>query len=129
MLVPGPVPEPPEVPVNTINATSAVLSWDPPSDANGVITLYAVNLVVVSSDASTFNSTSSQGRRMKRETSVDMMVSEECIKGVENNANRNITVGGDQTSLSLRDLSESSISSGGFRGVSVVSIETPFALR
>ena len=109
MLVPGLVSEPPEVPVDTINATSAFLSWDPPPDANGVITKYTVNLVVISSDASTFDSTSSQGRRRKRETSVDMMVSEECIKGGENNADRNITVDGNQTSLSLRDLSESSI--------------------
>ena len=69
-------------------------------DNTGVITRYIVNYVAVSS-------TPLQGMgRRRRETEV---VRNECILGGQVNVNRNMTVDGTQTTATLTDLSEHTI--------------------
>ena len=75
---------------------SAVVRWSPPSDPNGVILSYTVNLVAVSS-------TPLWGtRRHQRQTSA---VRVECTLGGQTNINRDITVHGMQTIATLTELS------------------------
>ena len=95
--VPGPVPQPPVVQNDTICSTSALVTWNPPEDPNGIIRNYTVNLMALSSDA---GNSQGRGRRKRQSSAVDI----ECITG--SNVEQNITVGGDQTSLRLNNLSE-----------------------
>ena len=82
---------------DTINSTSALVTWNPPEDPNDIIRNYTVNLMALSSDAG-----NSHGRgRRKRQSSAVII---ECI--TDSNVEQNITVGGDQTSLRLNNLSE-----------------------
>ena len=80
---------------------SAVVRWNPPADSNGVILSYTVNYVVVS------NTSSQDTGRHRRQTSG---ASVECILGGEANVNRNMTVDGTQTSATLTELSEYTLS-------------------
>ena len=96
LAVPEPIPEPPVVNETTISPTTAVLTWDVPIP-NGVIISYTVGLVGLSTvNGSTSNSGTGRRRRRKRDTLIVSCVGE----------NRNITVGGDQTSLEVTDLSQ-----------------------
>ena len=80
---------------------SAVVRWNPPADSNSVILSYTVNYVVVS------NTSSQDTGRHRRQTSG---ASVECILGGQANVNRNVTVDGTQTSASLTELSEYTLS-------------------
>ena len=78
--------------MSAINATSVTLTWDPPTDPNGIITSYTVNLEVVTQvDENT--------SRKKRETASTINIL--CISG---GVNRNIDVDPSMTSLSVNDL-------------------------
>ena len=83
--------------MDEITSTSAVVRWDPIPErlANGEIIDYVVNYRL-----------SEFARRMKRQI-INGMIVEECINGGAGNADRNLTVGGDQTSATLRNLSKS----------------------
>ena len=83
--------------IDTINSISALITWNPPEDPNGIIRNYTVNLMALSSDAG-----NSQGRGRRKRLSSAVII--ECITG--SNVEQNITVGGDQTSLRLNNLSE-----------------------
>ena len=82
---------------DTINSTSAFISWNPPEDPNGIIRNYTVNLMALSSDA---GNCQERGRRKRQSSAVII----ECI--TDSNVEQNMTVGGDQTSLRLNNLSE-----------------------
>ena len=98
LLSPAPgTPAPPMIPaMDEITSSSAVVRWDPIPErfANGEITNYVINYRI-----------SEAINRMKRQT-IDGMVAPECIIGGTENADRNLTVGGDQTNATLRDLSK-----------------------
>ena len=83
--------------MDEITSTSAVVRWNPIPErlANGKIIDYVVNYRL-----------SESVHRMKRQT-IDGMIVEECINGGAGNADRNMTVDGDQTSATLRYLSKS----------------------
>ena len=83
---------------DTINSTSAVITWNPPEVPNGIIRNYTVNLMALSSDA---GNSQRRGRRKRQSPGLNI----ECI--TDSNVEQNITVGGDQTSLRLNNLSES----------------------
>ena len=80
-----------------IGPFSAIVRWDPIPErlANGEITSYVINYGI-----------SESANRMKRQTVVGMVVPPECIIGGAENADRNLTVGGDQTSATLQNLSK-----------------------
>ena len=82
---------------DTITNTSAVISWDPPSDSNGVIISYTVQYGAVSMAA---------GGRRRRQIGELLP---ECIFGGEGNIDRMAVVPGTNTSLSLDQLSESEV--------------------
>ena len=76
-LAAGPVAGPPEVPVENISSSSALLIWDIPDRPNGIILSYTVRLVVLSS------------------------VEDVCITRLGRGVDENITVDGNQTSLQV----------------------------
>ena len=89
-------PAPPMVPtMDEVTSTSAIVRWNPIPErfANGEITNYVINYRI-----------SEPANRMKRQT-VNGMVVPECVIGGIENADRNLTVGGDQTSATLQNLS------------------------
>ena len=95
--MPGNVPRPPEPsPNDTISSTSVTVRWNPPSDPNGEITNYTVNFVATSSTPV------SRRKRQAAELRV------ECIRGGEDNVDRDIIVEGNppNTFVTLDDLSE-----------------------
>ena len=98
-IVPGEVPRPPPVDNADITSSSAVVTWNPPPDPNGVVLSYTVNFAAVSM----VNSAPQDMGRRRRQTSV---VTSECILGGEMNINRNITVV--ETTATLTNLSECS---------------------
>ena len=73
--------------MDEITSSSAIVCWNPIPErfTNGEITNYVINYRV-----------SESVNRLKRQT-VDGMVVSECIIGGAENADRNLTVGGDQT--------------------------------
>lgn len=83
-----------------IGPFSAIVRWDPipPRGANGEITNYTVNYRIS-------EPTMSSSSRKKRQI-VDGMLVEACITGGADNIDQNLTVGGDQTSANLRNLSK-----------------------
>ena len=87
--------------MENITATSALVSWGPPPDANGVIISYTVNFVIV--ELVTEASGNVSGSRRKRQVGNSIM---ECVVGSGDNVDRNVTVDGNQTSTTLSDLSE-----------------------
>ena len=97
----GEVPPPPPVDERELTPYSAVVRWNPPADSNGVILSYTVNYVVVS------NTSSQDTGRRRRQTSG---ASVQCILGGQANVNRNMTVDGTQTSATLTELSEYTLS-------------------
>ena len=96
-LVPGEVSRPPPVDNADITSSSAVVTWNPPIDPNGVVLSYTVNFAAVSM----VNSAPQDTGRRRRQTSV---VTSECILGGEMNIDRNITVV--ETTATLTNLSE-----------------------
>jgi len=99
LLVPEPPPAPPPVPRENIAATTAVIGWNPPADANGVIISYTVNIVAVS----LLNEVTSQKRRRKREMT-EMMTFEECAARMGRQVDSNETVPGNTTNLTVNNL-------------------------
>ena len=96
--------------VNATTATSALLNWNAPNDANGMIVNYVVNLVAIAQatgSSSSEGSRSGGGTRRKRETSGFMAVNIACIVGGGSGVDRNFTVDPSTTSLTVNDLSES----------------------
>ena len=88
--MPQPPDQPPEVSPETITSTSALIEWAEPSEPNGVILGYTVNLVAVGQ--------ASRRRRRRQASELEM-----CVLGdVESDLN----VPGNQTSLVLSDLSK-----------------------
>ena len=109
-LVPGQVGKPPPVNVSTLTSTGVLLSWSPPADHNGVITMYRINVQAISSDPAGFAMGMGGGvgdRRRRRQTLgvMDMVVTS-CISGGEDFVERNFTTDGDQTLYLLDDLSK-----------------------
>ena len=94
---PGEVPRPPPVDGRNLTPFSAVVRWNPPANPNGVILHYTVNFVAVSSTPS--QATGHQRRQVGG-------VRVECILGGQMNINRNMTVDGTQTTVTLTELSE-----------------------
>lgn len=94
--VPGNVPQPPEVNPGDINTTTALVSWLPPPDPNGIILRYAVRYVAVSMAAG------EEGRGRRQAESI----LPECIMGGQGNINRTEIVPGTETSLWLTNLSQ-----------------------
>ena len=88
-----------------ITATSAVVGWGPPPDANGVIISYTVNFVIV--DLVTEASGNMSGSRRRRQVGNSIM---ECVVGGGDNIDRTVTVDGTHTSTTLSDLSELEVS-------------------
>lgn len=86
--------------MSEIESTAAIVRWDPvPLElANGEILNYTVNYRIS-------EPTMSSSSKKKRQVVNDMLV-EECINGGAENANRNLTVGGNQNSALLENLSE-----------------------
>ena len=88
-LSPAPgTPAPPMVPaMDEITSLSAIVRWNPIPErfANGEITNYVINYRIYES--------------------VNRLVVPECIIGGAENADRNLTVGGDQTNATLQNLS------------------------
>ena len=93
-VAPGLVPVPPEVLMRDINATTVILRWDPPPSPNGVITLYSVNLEVLTE-------VDMMKSRKKRQTASTINI--DCISG---GVDRNIDVNPPMTSLPVNDLGE-----------------------
>ena len=79
-----------------ITSSSAIVCWNPIPErfANGEITNYVINFRI-----------SESVHRLKSQTTDSMVVSK-CIIGGAGNADRNLTVGGDQTNATLRNLSK-----------------------
>ena len=99
---PGEVPRPPPVPLgDLLSSFSVMVRWNHPTDPNGVVLRYIVNYVAVSS-------TPPQGMRRRRRETDGVKV--ECILGQDMNINRNMTVDGTQTSATLTELSECTLS-------------------
>ena len=96
--VPGPAPQPPDVPQSNILAFSATVLWQPPPqmDLNGIIIQYTVNFVLLSNE----------GMRARVQRPASGNIDTACINGGEANIYRNITVPGNTTSLLLPSLSE-----------------------
>ena len=95
---PGEVPRPPPPgPEDFLSPFSVIVRWNPPTDPNGVILLYIVNYVAVSSMPP-----QDMGRRRRQTNGVRV----ECILGEDMNVSRNMTVDGTQTTATLTDLSE-----------------------
>ena len=88
--MPPAVEQPPEVSLETITSTSALIEWVKPSEPNGVILGYTVNLVAVGQ--------ASRRRRRRQASELEM-----CVLG---DVESNIDVPGDQTSLRLSGLSK-----------------------
>ena len=76
---------------------SAVVRWNPPTNANGVILHYTVTVVAISSSPS-----QSSGRQRRQVGGVRV----ECILGGQMNVNRNMTLDGTQTTATLTELSK-----------------------
>ena len=97
-LSPAPgTPAPPMVPaMDEITSSSAIVHWNPIPErfANGEITNYVINYRI-----------SESVNRLKRQI-IDGMVVSECVIGGAENADRNLTVGGDQTNATLQNLSK-----------------------
>ena len=87
--VPGDVPRPPEVPPEGISATGAILAWSRPTDPNGIITGYTVNVLAV-------ESRSSQPGSPTRRRQVGGVVTE-CAMGMGAEPNQTLSVPGTQT--------------------------------
>lgn len=103
---PGQVALPPAVDQATLTSTSVQLRWNPPADPNGVITMYNVNVEVVSTDPGAYFMGMGMGsgnRRRKRQT---QLVNTNCIQG-DVGLRANITISGSHTSLQLTGLCES----------------------
>ena len=81
-IVPGQVDLPPLVSGDQITATTAAVTWEPPTDPNGIIIGYRVTYIVVA----TLPDNKS-----------------ECVKGAPE---RNVSVDGDSTEVMLTDLSK-----------------------
>ena len=81
--------------MDEVTSSSAIVRWNPIPErfANGEITKYVINYRI-----------SEPANRMKRQT-VNGMVVPECVIGGIENTDRNLTVGGDQTSATLQNLS------------------------
>ena len=98
--MPGEVSKPPVVSQDDIiSSTSVTVRWDPPSDPNGDIIRYTVNFVAISSTPV------SRRKRQADELRV------ECIRGGEDNVDRDISVEGNppNTFVTLVNLSEYSM--------------------
>ena len=82
--------------MDEITSSSAVVQWNPIPErfAHGEITNYVINYRI-----------SDSPNRMKRQI-INSMVVPECIIGGIENADRNLTVGGDQTNIMLQNLSK-----------------------
>uniref|UniRef100_A0A1X7SE74 Fibronectin type-III domain-containing protein n=1 Tax=Amphimedon queenslandica TaxID=400682 RepID=A0A1X7SE74_AMPQE len=61
--IPGPVPQPPPVPEEDIKSTEALVKWNPPPNANGVILEYKVIAFPLRPNNSSLNIDSSRRRR------------------------------------------------------------------
>ena len=98
--VPGTVAPPMILFMEDIGPFSAIVHWDPIPErfANGDITNYIINYGI--SDPFMYSS-----NRRKRQI-VDGVLVPECINGGVENVDRNMTVGGDQTSATLLNLSK-----------------------
>ena len=103
-IAPGPVDTP--VMPTEISSTSVVLNWKTPSDPNGNITDYKVNLFILSTDRLEYKNSKTSTRR-KREVTVNDAVTVACVAGNIANVDRNITTGSAITTLTLSDLSTS----------------------
>ena len=82
--------------MDEITSSSAIVRWNPIPErfANGEIINYVINYRI-----------SVSMNRLKRQTA-DSMVVPECIIGGAGSIDRNLTVGGDQTNATLRNLSK-----------------------
>lgn len=91
---PGPsTPEqPPPVPGDLITSTSVTLKWNEPCPPGGIINRYTVNLVVT--------------RNLFLEHHKTDIIKLDCVIGGKDGVNRNFSVPGNQTSLTVNDLSE-----------------------
>ena len=98
--VPGVISQPPIVDRSGIRTTSAVITWDPPSDPNGIILNYAIRYVAVAMASGS----GMQQLRGKRQTGGSLLP--QCIEGGPDNINRTDIVNGTTTSHTLTDLSE-----------------------
>ena len=97
--VAGEVSRPPEIPQSDIGPTSARVSWSPPSDPNGVITRYTVNVVACG--------TRPLPTRKRQLQEANLL--ENCVMGGAGNIDRNLLFSGDTTSAELQDLSMSCV--------------------
>ena len=97
LTVPGSVPQPPVVDTDTITTTTAVITWPPPTDPNGVVIRYTVQYIAV-------GIAGSSQRRKRRQTGSELLP--ECIYGGVEKINRTQDVPGTETSLTLNQLSE-----------------------
>ena len=84
-----------------INPMSATVRWAPVSEAlaNGPVISYTVNYVIA-------GPLMGSSMRRKRQI-VEGMLVEDCIIGGTDNRDRNVTVGGNETSVTLQTLSKS----------------------
>ena len=81
----------------TIATTTAVITWDPPTDPNGVVIRYTVQYIAV-------GIAGGSQRRKRRQTGSELLP--ECIYGGVENINRTQVVPGTEMSLTLDQLSE-----------------------
>ena len=84
-------------PEDFASPNEATLRWMVPDDPNGEIISYNVDIGVISTD---FSPASQQGRRKRQ----DAIIQEECILGTINST---VNVPGNQTSLTVTNLSQS----------------------
>ncbi len=109
LLVPGPVPKPPEVQNSTLTSTSVALTWNPPGDPNGEIIGYRLLLTPLSTDPIQFGSMmmmmggGGQGDRRRRKRQVMGGVNTVCIR---EGSMDNVTLGDNGTSYNASNLSE-----------------------
>lgn len=110
LIGPGAVEKPLAVAGENLNSTSAFLSWNPPPDANGVVTMYIVNLVVLSTDPLAYMGMTTMagmggglGDRRKRQTPGES-VNVNCVSGNQQTLDRNFTTS--STSYTVSDLSK-----------------------
>ena len=103
-LGPGIVGKPLAVADETLSSTSAVLHWKPPIYPNGAITMYRINLIVLSTDPLVYMRIgSSAGDRRKRQTPQNT-INVNCVIGGQQNLSRNFTT--TTTSYTVSDLSK-----------------------
>ena len=100
---PDQVGKPPEVDEGTLTSISVRLQWAPPDDPNGIITIYLINVMALSTDPGTFMMGMSD--RRKRQTLGGVNIA--CILPGEVNVDTNITIlNGYTLTRQLNDLSE-----------------------